>query len=54
MVSPSFIGLNVPAGPHQITAEYRSPAYKTALLLLGACALVAIVWFRRRLSALSQ
>lgn len=54
MVSPSFIGLNVPAGPHQITAEYRSPAYKTALLLLGACVLVAIIWFRRRLSALSQ
>ena len=52
MVSPSYIGLDVPSGPHQIRAEYRSPVYKTALLLLGACALVATIWFRRRFAGL--
>jgi len=52
MVSPSFIGLEVPAGLHQIRAEYRSPAYKTVLLLLGACTLLAIVCFRPWLARL--
>ena len=52
MVSPSYIGLDVPSGPHQIRADYRSPAYKTALLLLGACTLLATIWFRRRLARL--
>lgn len=47
MVSPSFIGVNVPAGLHQLRAEYRSPLYKTALLLLGACTLLAAIWFTR-------
>ncbi len=48
MVSPSFIGLEVPAGVHHVRAEYRSPAYKTAPLFLGACTLFATIWFRRR------
>lgn len=52
MVSPSFIGVDVPAGLHQIRAEYRSPAYKTVLLLLGACTLLAIVCFRPWLARL--
>ena len=52
MLSPSFIGLEVPGGAHHIRAEYRSPAYKTALLLLGACALLATIWFRRRFARL--
>ncbi|MCI0408147.1 MAG: YfhO family protein [Acidobacteria bacterium] len=52
MVSPSFIGLDVPPGLHQIHAEYRSPPFKTALLLLGACTLLATIWFRRRLARL--
>jgi len=52
MVSPSFIGLDVPAGAHQIRAEYRSPAYKTILLLLGACVLVAVLVLRRRFARL--
>jgi hypothetical protein len=52
MVSPSFIGVNVPAGLHQLRAEYRSPLYKTALLLLGACTLLAAIWFRRQFARL--
>lgn len=52
MVSPSFIGLDVPAGVHQVRAEYRSPRDKTALLLLGVCTLLATIWFRRRFARL--
>src|SRR5574337_189353 len=48
MVSPSFIGIDVPAGRHQVRMEYHSPWYKTALLLLGVCTLVATIRFRRR------
>src|SRR5262249_37452625 len=47
MVSPSFIGLDLSAGAHEIRVEYRSPVYKTVLLLLGACVLVATLVFRR-------
>ena len=54
MVSPSFIGVAVPAGRHRIRAEYRSPTYKTVLLLLGACTLVATVSCRRRLASLDS
>jgi len=50
MLSPSFIGVEVPAGPHKIRAEYRSPLYKTALLLFGACTLLATICFRRQLA----
>lgn len=52
MVSPSFLGVEVPAGQHQVRAEYRSPAYKTALLLLGVCTLIATISFRRRFTQL--
>jgi hypothetical protein len=52
MVSPSFIGLNVPAGPHHIRAQYRSPIYKTALFLLGACTFFAMIWLRGQFSSL--
>lgn len=52
MVSPSFIALDVPAGAHEVRAEYRSPRYKTALLLLGACSLVGILCLRRRFARL--
>lgn len=47
MLSPSFIGLDVPAGSHQIRAEYRSPTYKTVLLLLAGFILLATIWLRR-------
>ena len=52
MVSPSFIGLDVPAGLHQVQAEYRSPWYRTALLFLGASLLAAMIWLRRRFAGL--
>jgi Bacterial membrane protein YfhO/6-pyruvoyl-tetrahydropterin synthase related domain len=49
MVSPSFIGFAVPAGRHQVSAQYRSTALKSGLLLLGGCTLLAVILFRRRL-----
>jgi hypothetical protein len=52
MVSPSFVGFEVPAGSHQVRAEYRSPAYKTVLLVLGAGVLLGTVFTRRRLGQL--
>lgn len=54
MISPSFIGIYVPPGSHQIRAEYRSPTYKTALLLLGLAALLATIRFRRSLAQLDS
>ena len=52
MVSPGFTGITWPAGAHQVRAEYRSPVYKTALLLLGAGTLMATICFRRRFARL--
>ena len=49
MVSPSFIGFEVPAGHHSVRVEYRSPTYKTILLILGACTIAGMIMFRRRL-----
>lgn len=49
MVSPSYIGIDLPAGRHRVDAVYvatpsKSPLLVIGLLLLGAAALV-----RRRL-----
>ena len=42
MVSPSYVGFDVPAGRHVITAEYRSGQLKTVLFEVGLVGLVAI------------
>ena len=47
MVSPSFIGFDVPAGQHRVTAEYRAAPLKLPLLILGAAALAAAFALRR-------
>jgi hypothetical protein len=47
MLSPSFIGFDVPAGAHRVTAEYRAAPLKMPLLLLGAAALAAAFALRR-------
>jgi Dolichyl-phosphate-mannose-protein mannosyltransferase len=51
MVSPSFIGIDVPAGRHHLTAEYRSSLLKNALLLLGAVVLAGLFVFHRAFDA---
>jgi hypothetical protein len=52
MVSPSFIGFNLPGGNHRVSAEYRSPIYKTILLIIGACTFAASFCFRNWFSRL--
>jgi len=49
MVSPSMIGLDVPAGRHTVVAEYRSTPMKAPLLALGGIVLLAIIIGRRAL-----
>ena len=52
MASPSFIGVELPPGRHEVRAEYRSPAYTTALLIVALLTLVAVIVSRRRLEQL--
>ena len=43
MVSPSFVGVSLPAGDHFVTAEYRSTPIKTPLFALAVLVLVAML-----------
>ena len=49
MVSPSFIGMTLPAGDHFVTVEYLSTPSKTPLLLFGLLVIAALVLGRRDL-----
>ena len=49
MVSPSFIGMTLPAGDHFVTVEYLSTPSKTPLLLFGLLVTAAVVLGRRDL-----
>jgi len=51
MASPSYLGVAVPPGRHEIAAEYRSSLLKKLLLLLGACVVVGMIWCRRLLDS---
>ena len=53
MVSPSYIGFDVAAGQHIITAEYRSAPVKSVLFWIGVLVLVVLAGLgsRRRISA---
>ena len=45
MASPSYVGVEVPEGRHEVRAEYRTSPVRTALLILGGATLVAVlVW----------
>ncbi len=52
MVSPSYIGLEVPAGHHEIHAEYRSSRLKKFLLWFSALSLIATIALSRRLAGI--
>ncbi len=43
MVSPSFVGVSLPAGDHFVTAEYRSTPIKAPLFALAVLLLVAML-----------
>jgi len=49
MVSPSFIGMTLPAGDHFVTVEYRSTPIKTPLFVFGVLVLAILVLGRRDL-----
>jgi hypothetical protein len=50
MVSPSFIGVGLPPGGHDVRAEYRSGLLKNFLVILAGLTVVAVILFRRRLA----
>ncbi|MDQ2952221.1 MAG: hypothetical protein M3R54_08150 [Chloroflexota bacterium] len=43
MVSPSFVGIGLPAGDHFVRAEYRSTSMKTPLLVFALLVLIAML-----------
>jgi Gpi18-like mannosyltransferase len=49
MVSPGFIGIEMPAGQHFVGARYVSTPLKTPLLFAGMLTLTGLVAFRRRI-----
>jgi len=51
MVSPSFIGFDLPPGRHVVNAAYVSTPLKLPLALAGVAVLVLWVLFRKRLPA---
>ncbi len=52
MVSPSVIGVSLPAGQHTVAAEYRSTPIKTPLLIVGGLVLLGVAIARRRIERL--
>ena len=49
MVSPSYIGISMPAGKHQVDATYEATPIKTPLLIAGGIALLVLLLLRGRL-----
>ncbi len=49
MVSPGFIGLELPAGQHFVSARYLSTPIKTPLVAVGLLSVLGLCIFRRRL-----
>jgi hypothetical protein len=49
MVSPSFIGVALPAGRHEVRAEYRPGRFRMVLLAVGLVTFAGVVVYRRRL-----
>ena len=54
MVSPVYIGLDLPAGQHTIAARYTMARAKWMLLGMGALVLVIVLVLRDRLDALPR
>ena len=54
MVSPSYIGVDVPAGTHTVYAEYRSSSVRTVLLVVGTLTLLGVLLGGRLLTPLRR
>lgn len=51
MVSPSFIGISMPAGTHTVDAVYEATPIKLPLQVIGLLALVLLIGLRWRIDA---
>lgn len=54
MVSPSFVGIDLPAGKHTVDAVYEATPAKTPLFLVGLIVVGLAALFRRRLDSLPR
>ncbi len=52
MLAPSFIGVRLEPGEHQISFKYEPPRYKTPLLVLGFVTLVLLFFLEKKLISL--
>jgi len=50
LLTPGFVGVEVPAGRHVVRFEYRAGTMKMALLLVGIAVAVALDWRRWRVT----
>ena len=48
MASPSYLGVEIPAGRHTVVATYESAPLKTPLLGLGGLTMIGLIAFRYR------
>jgi hypothetical protein len=54
MVSPSYIGISMPAGKHTVDAVYRASPIKEPLLVIGAVAILFLLAVRARLDRFAE
>ena len=54
MVSPSYIGISLPAGKHTVDAVYRAYPIKAPMVILGAMAALFLVMIRGRLDLFAE
>ncbi len=49
MISPGFVGVPLPPGPHKIRLQYQPESWKTALALIGLCAVALLLVLESRI-----
>ena len=54
MVSPSYIGVSMPAGKHTVDAVYRANPIKAPLIVIGGIAILFLVVVRGRLDRFAE
>jgi len=54
MVSPSYIGISLPAGKHTVEAVYRADPIKEPLIVVGAIAALLLLMLRGRLDRFAE
>jgi hypothetical protein len=54
MVSPSYIGVSMPAGKHTVDAVYRANPIKAPLIVIGGIAVLFLVVVRGRLDRFAE